>query len=236
MRQNRFYWGEEISGPTFILRDQDILSQLKNVLRVKIGEIIFLFDGRGGEIKAEIKNFKKDEVELYVLSREKKFETGPKACLYLAILKKENFELAVQKAVESGVSEIIPIITERTVKLGLKLERLHLIIKEAAEQSGRTIIPSLGPILNFSIAVDQAKTSGIPIIFCDLGESTSISFKLPSILDKVGIFVGPEGGWSINEQKLAELASFTFYSLGPYVLRAETAATVVTWLAINKKL
>ncbi len=236
MRQNRFYWGEEINGHTFNLKDQDILSQLKNVLRAQIGDIIFLFDGRGEEIKVEIKNFKKAEVELNVLSREKKFETGPKVCLYLAILKKENFELAVQKAVESGVSNIIPLITERTIKLGLKFERLQLIIKEAAEQSGRATIPLLGAVLNFANAVDQAGASGVPTIFCDLEESSSVSPKLPLLRDEVNLFVGPEGGWSINEQKLAKLASFTFYSLGDYTLRAETAATIATWLAINKKL
>lgn len=236
MRQNRFYWSEEISGPSFNLKDRDILAQLKNVLRAKIGDTIFLFNGRGEEVKAEIRNFKKDEVELKILGQEKRPEISPEVCLYLAILKKENFELAVQKAVESGVGKIAPVITERTIKLGLKPERLHLIIKEAAEQSGRTIIPELGSIINFIDAVDQANSSGAPTIFCDLEESPSVSPKLPSALDQINLFVGPEGGWSSNEQNLARTAGFIFYSLGDYVLRAETSATIVTWLAINKKL
>jgi 16S rRNA (uracil1498-N3)-methyltransferase len=234
MRQNRFYVEEELSGSFIELVEPVILNQLKNVLRSKIGDEVILFNGQGVECQAGIKDFKKGSVELELIKREIKKEEGPEVCLYLAILKKENFELAVQKAVESGVNKIIPIITDRTIKLGLKTDRLNLIIKEATEQSGRAFLPELGIATNFAEAIELAQASKSLNLFCDLGEKNNK--KTLPIFDKVNVFVGPEGGWSETEQKLAESAKFSFYSLGDYVLRAETSAIIVSWLAVNKKL
>ncbi|MFA6476058.1 MAG: RsmE family RNA methyltransferase [Candidatus Paceibacterota bacterium] len=234
MRQNRFYIEGELEGPLIELADLGVLNQLKNVLRSKIGDEIIIFNGRGVEYQARIKDFKKGSVELELIKRELRKAEGPEVCLYLAILKKENFELAVQKAVESGVNKIIPIITERTVKLGLKTERLNLIIKEATEQSGRAFLPELGVVINFDEAVRVAQASKDLNIFCDLTESGDK--KILQTSNKINVFVGPEGGWSEGEQKLARSAEFNFYSLGEYVLRAETSAIVASWLAVNKKL
>lgn len=234
MRQNRFYLAGSLEGEEIILSDPSVINQLKNVLRAKTGDEFLLFNGEGLELIVEIKDFKKAEVWLKVLKRELKPKKGPEVCLYLAILKKENFELAVQKAVESGVSKIIPLITDRTIKLGLKEERLNLIIKEAAEQSGRTFLPELKDSLKFTEAVDDVNKSEALNLFCDLDQNPAS--ELPSNPEKINIFVGPEGGWSTSEQAQAKSSGLIFYSLGDYVLRAETGAIVATWLAVNKKL
>jgi len=240
VRQNRFYWAKKISGPNFELDEPTLVNQLKNVLRLEAGDQIILFDGQGSEVLAKLIGFSKNSVALSVVAREEKEEKGPAVCLYLAILKKENFELAVQKAVEAGVSRIVPIITERTIKLGLKTDRLRLIIKEATEQSGRLILPELGETLNFAKAVEQAGAYGGLNIFCDLGvDSSLVKTKVPPDIlassELINLFIGPEGGWGVNEQEIAKLANFVFCSLGAYTLRAETAVTVATWLAVNKK-
>jgi 16S rRNA (uracil1498-N3)-methyltransferase len=234
MRQNRFYLEGKFEGDILELTDLPIINQIKNVLRLKEGDFFSLFNGSGVELKVKIKSIRSRAVEVSIVGREKREESSPEVCLYLAILKKENFELAVQKAVEAGVTQIIPIITERTIKLGLKIGRLKIIIKEASEQSGRFFIPSLKEAITFSEAISQADCSDCLSIFCDFQEKNkNIDAKAKK---KINIFVGPEGGWSTNEQELAQLKGLLPYSLGEYVLRAETAAIVTTWLAVNKKL
>ena len=152
MRQNRFYSQEDLGDKDLEITDPLILNQLRKVLRSKPGDEISLFDGRGLELRAKIIEFNKNSVRLSVLERELREKEEPEVCLYLALLKKENFELAVQKAVEAGVNKIIPLVTERTIKFGLKTERLSLIIKEATEQSGRAFLPDLSEPVNFSVA------------------------------------------------------------------------------------
>lgn len=235
MRQNRFYLKGGIPDLSSAeLADRVIINQIKNVLRLKVGETFFIFDGEGKELQVKIKYFLKEKIKVEVISQEVKEKSPVEVCLYLAILKKENFELAVQKAVESGASKIIPLITERTIKLGLKEERLNIIIKEAVEQSGQSFLPELASVINFSEALSQAKSLGDLNIFCDLDQESSKKFSQTS--GRVNIFVGPEGGWSKAERELAKRAKLIFYSLGDSVLRAETGAIIATWLAVNKKL
>lgn len=235
MRQNRFYFDGNLDSESSELNDPVIIKQLRNVLRSKIGDSFILFDGKGRETKVEIKDFKKNAIDIKVISQEIRQEKNLEVCLYLAILKKENFELAVQKAVEAGVTKIIPIITERTIKFGLKKERLNLIIKEAAEQSGRLTLPILEEPCNFSESVSLVESSGDLNIFFDLDIKDSLSQDLNSF-STINIFIGPEGGWSIDEQEIARSSGFVISSLGQNVLRAETAAIVATWLAVNKRL
>ena len=118
------------------------------------------------EAVAKILLLAKDKAELEILETIKnKNESENHVNLYCSILKKENFELAVQKAVEVGVKEIIPIITARTVKLGLNHERLNKIIKEAAEQSGRGVLPKLDEAIIFDEALKLAKENDLNLFF-----------------------------------------------------------------------
>lgn len=232
MRHNRFYIENNLTGSTINLVDPVLLNQLRNVLKLKTGDHISVFNGDGNELEVEIKNLKKTEVELSVLEKIKKGKRKNSVNLYLAILKKENFELAVQKAVESGVTKIIPIITERTIKLGLKIDRLQLIIKEAVEQSGQVYLPKLSEPLTFSQAINQAQNSEALNIFFDIEKrNDQISDN-----EEINLFVGPEGGWGDEEKSMARQAGFCFYQLGQSILRAETAVIIGSWLAVNKKL
>jgi len=237
MRKNRFYFENLNQESPILIEDRDLLNQLKNVLRSKLGDIIYLFDGQGLELKLEIVSLNNKQVELKILDKEKNSPDDlPKVNLYLAILKKENFELAVQKAVEVGVTNIFPLITDHTVKLGLKEDRLKLIIKEASEQSGRYFLPTLNGALTLDQALAKLTNEDLNL-FCDLPESRSDEVKEGlSTKETINIFIGPEGGWSDREKELARQNQLIFYQLGPHTLRAETAAIVSTWSAINKKL
>ena len=231
MRPHRFIGNFDLSKKELSISNADFVNQARNVLRLKTGDELILCDGKMNEAVAKILLLAKDKAELEILEIIKnKNESENHVNLYCSILKKENFELAVQKAVEVGVKEIIPIITARTVKLGLNHERLNKIIKEAAEQSGRGVLPKLDEAIIFDEALKLAKENDLNLFFQvgypPLGHSMS-KFK------KVGVFIGPEGGWEEEEIEKAQSNGFTIVGLGKTVLRAETAAIVASYLAIN---
>src|SRR3989338_2993960 len=117
MRLNRFFVNENLKVGNIIVSDSDFINQAKNVLRLKAGDKLILCDGNSNEAIAEIVNLNKESAELKILeSYKNKNEPEKHVVLYCSVLKKENFEWAVQKAVEIGVKEITPIITARTVK------------------------------------------------------------------------------------------------------------------------
>ncbi|HBB56832.1 TPA: 16S rRNA methyltransferase [Patescibacteria group bacterium] len=234
MRLNRFFGNFDLNKDYIEITDKETVNQIRNVLRLKIGDTIILCDGNLGEATGQIAEYGKDSVSLGLNDKTtNKNESNRKIILYCPILKKENFEWAVQKAVEVGVSEIMPVITKRTVKLNIKKERVEKIIKEAAEQSGRGILPKLHDAISFDEAIIMAKTNDTNFFF---------HVGAPSIVEKmkdhanlgqdndakeIGIFIGPEGGWDEEEIKRIRLSTnFVLAGLGATVLRAETAAIV----------
>ncbi|MCX6713808.1 MAG: RsmE family RNA methyltransferase [Candidatus Vogelbacteria bacterium] len=230
MKKHRFFLKENLTGPKINSQDQELINQLLNVLRLKTGDTVFLFDGLGDEILAEITSLNRQLVIFHKIEKVVKTISKKRTVvLYCAILKKENFEIVVQKATEIGVQAIVPIITDRTVKFGLKGDRLTKIIKEASEQSGRTIEAKLEKTLKFAEAVNKASTSNeINLIFDQSGKKIG---KLKS--GRIGIFVGPEGGWTKDELALAQKAGLAVGLLGDLTLRAETAGIVASFEAVN---
>ncbi len=161
MKLHRFIGEFDLSKKEIEIIDSKIIKQVRNVLRLKKDEKIILSDGQGQEVEVVLDSFSTNKITGTVHKIRPTIAGGSgeakKVNLYLAILKKENFELAVQKAVECGVSSITPIITERTIKTGLNIPRLEKIILEASEQSGRNTVPILFPILNFKDALKESK-------------------------------------------------------------------------------
>src|SRR3989344_4947911 len=144
MKIHRFIGNFKIKIGALRINDEELLNQLRNVLKLKVGEKIILCDGRRNEGSAEIKEYGKDYVEVEIKEvGVNENEPEKQVILYCSILKRENFELVVQKATEIGIKEIVPIITERTVKLDIRKDRLEKIIREAAGQSGRGTVPVL---------------------------------------------------------------------------------------------
>lgn len=236
MRVNRFYFPQAVreSG---VIDDLAICSQIKKVLRLVLGDELILFDGNGLESLVKISSFGPKNIFFEVL--EQRIFTPPprRVNLFLAILKKENFDWAVLKSVEVGVANVFPIISDRTIKLGLNYERLNLIVKEAVEQSGQKFLPKISPALKFEQAIKLATGKGEVNLFAEVGNYTSrfLIDKIDLSGDDINVWIGPEGGWSPREIKLAQDKSFNFVSLGENILRAETAAVVASWLAVNKK-
>ncbi len=232
MKIHRFFINTDFAIGPLVLDEPDLVHQISRVLRLAAGESIMLCNDSGIEALATITEISRDAITLSVDTVQKNAaEPRVRVTLYCAILKRENFEWAVQKATELGVSRIVPLITKRTVKLGLKKERLQKIIQEAAEQSGRGIIPKFEEATEFSVALAQSVQNELNIIFDPSAPEILTAGALRISL--VGIWIGPEGGWDESEIAAAKERDMKLYSLGALTLRAETAATIATYAAIK---
>jgi 16S rRNA (uracil1498-N3)-methyltransferase len=230
MKIHRFIDNFDLSGKEIEITGE-IAHQMAKVLKLEIGEQVEICDGKGNNISGKIRSLNKNSV---IIDIEKTWqdenENKKQVSLFCAVLKKENFELVVQKATECGIQKIIPIITTRTVKTGLNMERLQKIAKEACEQSGRSFLPEISELVTFEESLEMAKGNDINIIFDASGED----FKNIKIENKkIGIFIGPEGGWTPEEIKKATENNFSVASLGTNILRGETAAIIASYLAQN---
>lgn len=233
MKIHRFIGDFALSDEEIHLADQKLIKQFKEVLRLAPGSLVALVDLSGREVLATIIEFKRQEI---ILKRQQIIEVADnfkQISLYCCLLKKENFELVVQKATESGVTQIVPVISERTIKTGLKYDRLLKIITEASEQSGRRLKPKLLEPVTFSQALALAQTNERNLFFDPHGQKwQGADFTATSI----GLFVGPEGGWTETERTLALKSGCQLRSLGELILRGETAAIVATYLAAQVSL
>lgn len=230
MRVPRFFAHIPFSYKRGEIFQKDLVWQIGKVLRMKRGDELVLADGSGKERKCKIEHVGGDLVRVREISPpEKGTMPSRKVTLCCAVLKKENFEWASQKATEAGVSRIIPVLTERTVKSGIRRDRLEKIVREAAEQSGRSDIPSLSEPISFSEAVSLHDPSRI--LFDFSGEDIlSLQGK---VAQECLVLSGPEGGWTAEELDHAREEGWYAAHLGPFALRAESAALVGSWLALH---
>ncbi len=232
MKVHRFIGKFNLRKGKLVIADKEFLNQMRKVLRLSEGEAIILGDGNMNEASATISGYGNDSVEVDITEiRENTNEPQGKVILYCAILKKENFELVVQKATEIGIKKIVPVISERTIKLELRRDRMEKIIREAAEQSGRGIVPVLHEPVDFGNAVKMAKDNSANYFFDISGDSFE-NCNLSIDNCAVGVWTGPEGGWDETEIKMAKEKGFKIINLGPLTLRAETAAIVASSLVL----
>lgn len=234
MHKNRFFVSGNIENKRVVVEDEGIYNQIRNVLRMKKGDGATLLDGEGRAIDVVIRDIKNNTVTFERLGEvyEVESKSRPNVALFCSVLKRENFELVCQKATEIGVGSIHPIICERTVKLGLKKDRLRKIISEAAEQSGRGDAPELYDPVSFPQSLEGLK--GAQNILFDASGSLEDIKKLKRE-GEIKIWIGPEGGWSEEELHMARLNGFAVISLSGLTLRAETAAIIASYLATYSK-
>jgi len=232
MRLHRFYIKQNIEvGKEIRIDDPEFINQWVRVFRLKALDEVILFNDTGYEFIARFSFLSKKEVIMDILSSEKVVEGVSKELyIFQSIIKKDNFELIAQKCTEIGVSAFHPIISERSEKKDLNIERINKIVTEASEQSGRGSVPE---VFSPTSLEDSIKDFS--------GELFTLDFDGEKFLDsrlhgndkgKIGILIGPEGGWSDKEREFLKEKGIKSVSLGKQVLRAETASIVASALIL----
>jgi 16S rRNA (uracil1498-N3)-methyltransferase len=218
----RLFVRQALAEGTLVDLDAAQANYLGNVMRLKEGSELLVFDGSSGEWLARVAAAGKKRMTLAVERKAREPETVPDVWLAFAPVKRAQTDWLVQKATELGATRLIPVMTQRTVAERVKLERLEAIAIEAAEQCGRTRLPELSEPITLKDLLstrDQARR----LYFADEGggEPAAVAFKPGPAL----ILVGPEGGFTDEERSSVRAAEHAVaISLGPRILRAETAA------------
>ena len=228
----RLYVDPPLSAGVAVGLDAAQANYLGNVLRLKEGGEVLLFDGVSGEWLARVVEVAKKRMILGVVELTRAQESVPDLALAFAPVKKGRVDWLVEKAVELGVARLEPVITRRTIVDKLNLERMRAHIVEAAEQCGRTALATIAEPVRLEAwlkALDPART----LYFADEtgGEPAASAFKRGAAT----ILTGPEGGFTPEEgEAIRALPNAKAISLGPRILRAETAAlaAITTYMAL----
>ncbi len=214
------------SGQTHLKIEGKEFHHLVRVRRFTEGDEVWVVNGAGLAARAAINSVGESSLDLKVIDEhEKRGELGFNLILAIANLKGDHLNLIVEKVTELGVNEIIPLLTNRTIKKGINAKRLERIAVSAMKQSRRSRCPKIHDLTPFTTAVKNL--SGATHLFCyGADSSTSIvsTIREMNTSRPIVIWIGPEGDWSKDEIDLASISEYTFTGLGPRRLRAETAA------------
>ena len=227
-----FVTPEQVKESHIYIEGSDV-NHVKNVLRMKIGEELEICDGNNKKYLCEIEEMTSD----YVCAAVKEelhadTELPSKIYLFQGLPKSDKMELIVQKAVELGAYEIIPVATKRAVvklddkKASKKVERWNSIAEGGAKQSGRSFVPEVTSVMSFKEALKYAGTLDVVLIPYELAEGMAETKQVISAIEpgqSVGIFIGPEGGFETAEVEQAMEAGAKAITLGKRILRTETA-------------
>lgn len=227
---------EAVTKDTVRITGGDV-NHIKNVLRMHPQDEIIVLDGAGMEYRCKIETISEEVITRVLEAKKTEAELSVRLLLFQGLPKKDKMELIIQKAVELGVSEIIPVLTKRTVvkledkkKEQKKLERWQAIAEAAAKQSGRGSIPKVREAVKFTEAVKMAAALDEALIPYELAEGMEEAReRVRGLHDKktVGIFIGPEGGFEEDEIALATKAGIHPITLGKRILRTETAGLCI---------
>lgn len=223
---------EQINGENAYIEGEDV-KHIKDVLRYNINDNIDICDENGIKYITQIINMAKEKISLKILEvSSETSEPSVNITLFQGLPKSDKLEMIIQKCTELGVSEIVPVITERViVKLdeksaNKKLERWNKIAQEAGKQSGRQKIPKVKNINNLKNLIEILPKYDILLLPYECEKEVTLKSVLRN-LDKnvknIAIFIGPEGGFSENDLKLLNLPNAKKVTLGPRILRTETA-------------
>ena len=231
----------QIQGNRIVITGSDV-NHIKNVLRMKAGDEIAVSNGMDGkEYRCGIEAFAEDEIVCGLrFVKEDGVELPSKIYLFQGLPKADKMELIIQKAVELGAFEVIPVAAKRCVvrmdekKAAGKISRWQGIAEAAAKQSKRAVIPKVHPVLSMKEAVAYAQNMDVKLIPYELAEGMQHTKQMIEAVkpeQSIAVFIGPEGGFEESEIQMAREAGIEPVTLGRRILRTETAGfTVISWL------
>lgn len=231
--QHFFVTPEQVEKPYIYLEGSDV-NHMKNVLRMKKGEKVEISDGNNQKYVCAVDGYEEGRAVLEIIEeKELDTELNARICLFQGLPKADKMELVIQKAVELGAAEIIPVVTKRTVvkldakKGEKKVQRWNEIAKSAAKQAGRGVIPQVSKIMSYKEALQYAASLDVVLFPYELAEGIAYSKEVIASIksgQSVGVFIGPEGGFEKDEADLASYQGAKTITLGRRILRTETAA------------
>ena len=227
----RLFVGQALAANAEVVVDGAPANYLANVLRLRAGDRVKLFDDCSGEWLAEIAEAGKKRVALRTTEHLREREPVPDLWLLFAPIKRGRIDWLVEKATELGVARLVPILTRRTIVDRLNLDRLRAHSIEAAEQCERTALPELAEPLKLDALLDSWP-EGRRLYFAD--EGGGLPLGEAALPGSAAILIGPEGGFTEEERAaIRALPEAAPVSLGPRILRADTAAiaAIALWMA-----
>ncbi|MBJ7447483.1 MAG: 16S rRNA (uracil(1498)-N(3))-methyltransferase [Brevundimonas sp.] len=221
----RLHVPQPLSAGAAVAPTLDQSRYLTQVMRLKAGDDLLVFNGQDGEWRCTIAEVLRKGVILKAQEQVRPQTFGPDLELIVAVVKKARVETIVEKAAELGARRVRLTLTQRTNADRIRLDRLDAIVEEAAEQTGRLDVPVVDDPMKLSDILD-AWQDGRHLMFCDETGGTPVMAALKDTAPGPGaILIGPEGGFSPEERDRLRALPFTSaVSLGPRILRADTAA------------
>jgi 16S rRNA (uracil1498-N3)-methyltransferase len=243
--KTRLFLNDPLTGDVHIALGIDESHYLRNVMRKKAGDRLYLFNGRDGEWLAEIIDIRKKVVLVRVIEQSLRQSSEPDLWLAFAPVKKAATQFIAQKATELGVAALYPVMTRFTSTERVKITRLEANAREAAEQCGRLNVPKVAAVQKLAAFIENLPQDR-RIMFCDeelSGRPAAAALSAALALSADGgekacpwvILTGPEGGFSDDERQMIRArGNVLSVSLGPRILRADTAAlaAITLWQSI----
>jgi 16S rRNA (uracil1498-N3)-methyltransferase len=230
----RLFLPPERLATQHLILDGDEHRHLGRVLRARPGDKVVIFDGRGNEFDAEVVASGRETTELALGARRDALPATIRLTLLQSVARGERMDWIVQKTCELGVARIVPVLTSRVVARpagsSTRRARWEKIAREAARQSGRADVPDVAEPVSLAQALATSDAQDLRLCLWEVSRGRALRAALPQPPRSTTVLVGPEGGFSEAEIAAAEAAGFLTVTLGPRILRVETATVVAVTL------
>ncbi len=233
----RIYLDKKLNLDLDLILEKEDAHYLKNVMRLREGDNVFLFNSKDGEFKGEIISSDKKNTKVKLISKIENINKPGNISLIFSLIKSSKLDYLIQKCTEVGVKSFFPIISEKSVAKNLNIQRIERIIKESCEQSNQLYVPAIHAVEKLEKKLKSLDKNSI-VFFADINSSNK---KIEEVLKnnknrEFYLLIGPEGDFSLKERDLlSSMSNCIPISLGHNILRSETAA-VVGLAILNSKI
>ena len=233
----RIYLDKKLNLDLDLILEKEDAHYLTNVMRLRVGDNVFLFNSKDGEFKGEIICSDKKNTKVKLISKIENINKPGKISLIFSLIKSSKLDYLIQKCTEVGIKSFFPVISEKSVAKNLNIKRTEKIIKESCEQSNQLSLPAIYAVEKFEKKLKSLDKNSI-VFFADINSSNK---KIEEVFknnknQEFYLLVGPEGDFSLKERDLlSSMSNCIPISLGRNILRSETAA-VVGLAILNSKI